>query len=178
MEQPEGFEQGEPGQVLCLKRSLYEFKQASRMWYQKLQTVLINIGFHCVEVDSSIYVFTRETVHIIMPVFVDDITLASNSLAAIQSVVKELQSHFRLRDLGPTHVGRTGAVWHERLQACAHSHGARTSTFIFHVSKFTSGASGHEGHPLCVCSRCPALFSHCNTPRHLLHHLYTLSLQF
>ena len=102
MEQPEGFEQGEPGQVLRLKRSLYGLKQASRMWYQKLQTVLIDIGFHCVEVDSSIYVFTRESVRIIMPVFVDDITLASNSLDAIQSVVKELQSHFRLRDLGPT----------------------------------------------------------------------------
>ena len=72
------------------------------MWYQKLQTVLIDIGFHCVEVDSTIYVFTRETVRIIMPVFVDDITLASNSLAAIQSVMKELQSHFCLRDLGPT----------------------------------------------------------------------------
>src|SRR5882762_10102774 len=50
MEQPEGFEQGEPGQVLRLKRSLYGLKQASRMWYQKLQTVLIDIGFHCVEV--------------------------------------------------------------------------------------------------------------------------------
>src|SRR5882762_2483816 len=72
----------------------YGLKQASRMWYQKLQTVLIDIGFHCVEVDISIYVFTRETVCIIMPVFVNDITLASNSLAAIQSVVKELQSHF------------------------------------------------------------------------------------
>src|SRR5882762_6285911 len=75
MEQPEGFEQGEPGQVLCLKRSLYGLKQASRMWYQKLQTVLIDIGFHCVEVDSSIYVFTRETLCIIMPVFVNDITV-------------------------------------------------------------------------------------------------------
>jgi len=58
------------------------------LWYQKLQTVLIDIGFHCVEVDSSIYVFTRDSVRIIMPVFVDDITLASNSLNAIQSVVK------------------------------------------------------------------------------------------
>jgi len=43
---------------VALKRSLYGLKQASRMWYQKLQTVLIDIGFHCVEVDSSIYVFT------------------------------------------------------------------------------------------------------------------------
>jgi len=35
-----------------------------------------DIGFHCVEVDSSIYVFNRETVRIIMPSFVDDIYLA------------------------------------------------------------------------------------------------------
>jgi len=39
------------------------------MWDQKLQTVLIDIA-HCVEVDSSIYVFTRDSVRIIMPVFV------------------------------------------------------------------------------------------------------------
>src|SRR5882762_11849715 len=72
------------------------------MWYHKLQSVLVKMGFKCVQVDSSIYVFSKDTVRIILPVFVDDITLASNSLEAIHSVIKELSSHFRLRDLGPT----------------------------------------------------------------------------
>ena len=70
--------------------------QASHMWYQKLQSVLVKMGFQCVKVDSSIYVFKKEQVHIILPVFVDDITLASNSIEAIHSVIKQLTAHFQL----------------------------------------------------------------------------------
>ena len=66
------------------------------MWYQKLQSVLLEMGFTCVQVDSSIYVYRKDKVQIILPVFVDDITLASNSLEAIHSIIKELASHFQL----------------------------------------------------------------------------------
>jgi hypothetical protein len=62
------------------------------MGYQKLQSVLIEMGFNCVEVDSSIYVYSKDKVQIILLVFVDDITLASNSIEAIHSVIKA--SHF------------------------------------------------------------------------------------
>ena len=34
--------------------------------------------------------------------FIDDITFASSNPAAIDSAIKELASHFKLRDLGPT----------------------------------------------------------------------------
>ena len=37
-----------------------------------------------------------------MPVFVDDITLASKSQGALDNFVVELGKHFKLRDLGPT----------------------------------------------------------------------------
>ncbi|KAJ3013542.1 hypothetical protein NUW54_g1564 [Trametes sanguinea] len=37
-----------------------------------------------------------------IPVFVDDITIASKSLDSIQRVKEELRAHFKLRDLGPT----------------------------------------------------------------------------
>ena len=96
MQQPEGFPLGRSNQVLQLQKSIYGLKQASWMWYQKLQSVLIEMGFKCVEVDSSIYVYSKDKVQIILLVFVDDITLASNSLEAIHSVIKELSSHFRL----------------------------------------------------------------------------------
>ena len=66
------------------------------MWYQKLQSVLLQMGFTCVQVDSSIYVYNKEKLWIILPVFVDDITLASNLLEAIHSVIKQLSTHFRL----------------------------------------------------------------------------------
>jgi len=37
-----------------------------------------------------------------MPIFVDDITLASKSQKALDDTVEELVKHFPLRDLGPT----------------------------------------------------------------------------
>jgi hypothetical protein len=39
---------------------------------------------------------------VIVPVFVDDITLASKSKTKIQDIKRELAKHFKLRDLGPT----------------------------------------------------------------------------
>ena len=36
-----------------------------------------------------------------MPIFVDDITLASKSQKALDETVEELAKHFPLRDLGP-----------------------------------------------------------------------------
>ena len=50
----------------------------------------------------AIYIFVRDDVRIIIPVFIDDITFASSNPAAIDSAIKELASHFKLRDLGPT----------------------------------------------------------------------------
>ena len=51
---------------------------------------------------SSIYIFVRGEVRIIIPVFINDITFASSNPAAIDSAIKELASHFKLGDLGPT----------------------------------------------------------------------------
>jgi hypothetical protein len=39
---------------------------------------------------------------VIVPVVVDDITLASTSKTKIQDIKQELAKHFKLRDLGPT----------------------------------------------------------------------------
>jgi hypothetical protein len=43
-----------------------------------------------------------DDVRLLMPVFVDDITLACKDGAKIDSVVQELSQHFKLQDLGPT----------------------------------------------------------------------------
>ena len=37
-----------------------------------------------------------------VPVFIDDITIASNSAAESDRIVQELSTAFKLRDLGPT----------------------------------------------------------------------------
>jgi hypothetical protein len=46
--------------------------------------------------------YDRDDIKVIVPVFVDDITLASKSGKTLDSFVIELEKHFKLRDLGPT----------------------------------------------------------------------------
>ena len=93
---------GSSNQVYLLRKSLYGLKQAARQWNKKLHDTLASMGFKRLESDHSIYIFIRGEVRIIIPVFIDDITFASSDSAAIDSAIKELSSHFKLRDLGPT----------------------------------------------------------------------------
>ena len=102
MQQPEGFEVGGLDYVCRLLKSLYGLKQAARVWNKLLHSVLSKMGFKCILSDYGLYIFHREDVHIFMPVFVDDITLACKDGDKINSIIQELASHFKLRDLGPT----------------------------------------------------------------------------
>jgi len=102
MKQPQGFVQFGSDYVCRLQKAIYGLKQAGRQWNKKLHQVLSTMGFRRLESDRSIYIYLRDNVRIIIPVFVDDITLASSSQKAIDDTVKELSRHFKLRDLGPT----------------------------------------------------------------------------
>jgi hypothetical protein len=102
MQQPEGFEVGEPDHVCKLRKSLYGLKQAGRVWNQTLNSVFSSMGFKRVQSDHGLYIYLRDDLRILMPVFVDDITLACKDGAKIDSVVQELFQRFQLRDLGPT----------------------------------------------------------------------------
>jgi len=100
--QPEGFHQGPPGTVCALDKAIYGLKQASRQWNLKLHSAMLPMGFTRLKSDSSIYLFVRGDVRIIMPVYVDDMTFVSKDKAAIARAIAELSTHFALRDLGPT----------------------------------------------------------------------------
>jgi hypothetical protein len=102
MLQPEGFEVGGPDHVCRLYKSLYGLKQAGRVWNKTLHAALSTMGFQRVQSDHGLYIYLRDDLRILMPVFVDDITLACKDSAKIDSVVQELSQHFKLRDLGPT----------------------------------------------------------------------------
>jgi hypothetical protein len=102
MKQPEGFYELGPKYVLRLKKAIYSLKQAACQWNKKLHATLVSIGFKRLESDHSVYICERDGVKIIMPIFVDDIILASTQ-KALDEMVEELAKHFPPRDLGPTH---------------------------------------------------------------------------
>jgi hypothetical protein len=101
MEQPDGFEQGKPGHVLWLWKSLYGLRQAPRVWNEKLDSALQEMGFTRVCCDKSIYVWEKKGIKVIVPVFVDDLTIVSLSKEAKDAVIKELSSCFKVHYLSP-----------------------------------------------------------------------------
>ena len=102
MRQLEGFEIGGPDYVCKLKKSLYGLKQAGRVWNKKLHSVLLSMGFERTQSDHGLYIFQRDDIHIFLPVFVDDLTLAGKNGTNFDPFIQELSSHLKLRDLGPT----------------------------------------------------------------------------
>lgn len=87
MDQPEGFHFGNPGDVLRLRKSLYGLKQAGRVWNRMLHSTLGKLGFSRLQSDASLYLYRRGPVRIIMPIFIDDITIASTDAAELDCVV-------------------------------------------------------------------------------------------
>ena len=109
MKIPDGLSvEGDPGPgedpkrwVVRLLKGLYGIKQGPRIWALRLHSVLTSIGFERTDCDHSVYVYRRDNVHIMLPIHVDDLLLASNSIDALRSVKSELATHFKLHNLGP-----------------------------------------------------------------------------
>jgi hypothetical protein len=102
MKQPEGFEVGGPDYICKLKKSLYGLKQAGWVWNKKLHSVLLSMGFEQTQSDHGLYIFQRDDIHIFLPVFMDDLTLAGKKGTNFDAFIEELSSHFKLHNLRPT----------------------------------------------------------------------------
>ena len=104
MSQPEGFAVPGKEHLVCrLKKSLYGLKQSPRQWYHKLNETFMQLGFRRIQSDNCIYVWAKDGLRIMIPVFVDDLTLAATGRPLMDSIKAELQCRFKMRDLGPLH---------------------------------------------------------------------------
>jgi hypothetical protein len=63
MEQPEGFVEGNPKELVCLlKKSLYGTKQGGNHWNHKMRTTLESMGFKQTYSDAAVYIFVQDDV--------------------------------------------------------------------------------------------------------------------
>jgi len=101
MDQPMGFSVEGKNHIVCkLKKSIYDLKQASRLWYLKFNDTIVSFGFKENTVDRCIYLKVNGSKVIFLILYVDDILHATNDLGLLHETKKFLSSNFEMKDMG------------------------------------------------------------------------------
>jgi hypothetical protein len=78
--QPPGFESLKyPDRVYKLSKVLYGLKQASRAWYARLKTFLLEHRYVMGSVDNTLFTLNHDTDFLLVQIYVDDIIFGDSS---------------------------------------------------------------------------------------------------
>jgi hypothetical protein len=97
---PQGISTDKPNQVCKLLKSLYGLKQASRKWYEKLTSLLVQHHYIQSNADHSLFIKKIATSFTTLLVYVDDAIIAGDSLDEFQFIKDILDSSFKIKDIG------------------------------------------------------------------------------
>ena len=101
MEQLQGFVNPEhPYKVCLLKKAIYSLKQALHAWNLQFHGVLLGIGFTRTCSDAGVYHCQDDGGTTIIILYVDDITILSDSIDSISQIKAALTSCYEITDLG------------------------------------------------------------------------------
>jgi histone deacetylase 1/2 len=104
MKQPPSFaDPNFPNHVCQLDKALYGLKHAPRAWFSRLSSKLHAFGFIASKADTSLFLYQRSGITIFVLIYVDGIIVTSSSDASIYALLKDLNTHFAIKDLGPLH---------------------------------------------------------------------------
>lgn len=102
MSQPLSFiDQQHPNHVCHLKRALYSLKQTPRVWFQRLDTFLMELGFIDSKIDTTLFVYSDGHFMPYILFHVDDILLMGNNDRFLHTILNQLPTEFSFKDLGP-----------------------------------------------------------------------------
>src|SRR5437879_4057808 len=88
---------GVDGKILLLYKSLHGLKQTSLHWFDKLASVLAELGIVSLAFNPCVFINTN--LKIILVVYVDEITTVGNSLQ-IKVLIAHFKTHFKLTSKG------------------------------------------------------------------------------
>lgn len=97
---PPGYSRQGENLVCRLNKSLYGLKQASRNWYSKFSCAIRKAGFKQSMADYSLFTRVHGDSFTAVLIYVDDMIITGNDPAAITTLKKFLDEHFRIKDLG------------------------------------------------------------------------------
>ena len=100
MTPPPGLKLTKQGQVCRLTKSLYGLKQASRQWFAKLSSFLLNLGFVQSNSDYSLFTYKTTSTFTTLLVYVNDTILVGDSMEIINKSKSMLHQTFKIKDLG------------------------------------------------------------------------------
>src|SRR5712672_2949792 len=86
--------------VLRLKKAVYGTKQGGQVWYEDISGTLKLMGYQHTDTDHAVFVHTRNNTPSIIALYVDDITMVSSDLDAINCDKEALKRRYQMSDLG------------------------------------------------------------------------------
>nr|GEZ90769.1 putative reverse transcriptase, RNA-dependent DNA polymerase, Gag-polypeptide of LTR copia-type [Tanacetum cinerariifolium] len=101
MRVPHGYGKIGGTKVCRLRKSIYDLKQASRNWYQKFTSTLLDLRFKRSYADHWLFIYKEGYVFADALIYVDDVIIVRNNQDKIQGTKDCLAKQFSIKDLGP-----------------------------------------------------------------------------
>lgn len=100
MEQPLGFRKYNTKQLVCkLNKAIYGPKQAPRVWFDKLKSTLVKMGYTSTKSNNSLFAKFNDNEATYILIYVDDFLITRSSELEIRKIIMQLNKKNSIKDL-------------------------------------------------------------------------------